>query len=67
MRFPWGGVLVRKDEFWPLQAFHYDCRGSCSGAEDPEAAENLACAAAMLAEFLDSSSIRFKVASADCI
>jgi hypothetical protein len=51
VRFPWGAVRVRKDEFWPLQSFHYDCRGSCTKAEDPEVAEDLACAAAMLAEF----------------
>ena len=51
VRFPWGAVRVRRHALSPLESYQYDCRRSCWKAEDPEAAEDLACAAAMLADF----------------
>lgn len=51
VRFPWGAVRVRRHAFSSLESFQYDCGGACWKAEDPEAAKDLACAAAMLAEF----------------
>jgi hypothetical protein len=50
VRFPWGAVQVRRYE-WPLRPLRYECRVASDKTEDPELAEDLACAAAMLAEF----------------
>ena len=51
VRFPWGTVLVQKYQFSLPESFEYHCNASCAKAEDPERARDLACAAAMLAEF----------------
>ena len=50
VRFPWGVVWV-ESYTEPLEVPHYDCRDSCSGAEDPELARDLSCAAVLLYEF----------------
>jgi hypothetical protein len=34
-----------------LESFEYHCQGSCAKADDPGLASDLACAAALLAEF----------------
>ena len=59
VRFTWGVIWVQRCRFSPIEPPHYDCysgtlsvdRSPCAKAEDPELAEDLACAAAMLAEF----------------
>jgi hypothetical protein len=51
MRFPWGAVWVQRYQFSLLDPPEYRCNASCEKAEDPELARDLACAAAMLAEF----------------
>lgn len=51
VRFPWGTVWVQKSQFSLIESFEYRCNASCEKAEDPELARDLACAAAMLAEF----------------
>ncbi len=59
VRFAWGVVWVQRYRFPLIEPPHYYCssgsvsvaRSPCAKAEDPELAEDLACAAAMLAEF----------------
>jgi hypothetical protein len=51
VRFPWGTVSVQRYQFSLLESLQYHCQSSCSRAEDPELAQDLARAAAMLAEF----------------
>ncbi len=59
VRFAWGVVWVERHRFSLIEPLHYYCysgslsveRSPCAKAEDPELAEDLACAAAMLAEF----------------
>ena len=59
VRFAWGVVWVQQYRFSPIEPPHYNCYSGtlsletppCAKAEDPELAEDLACAAAMLAEF----------------
>ncbi len=51
VRFPWGIVGVERQRFSLLEPLEYRCTSSCTRDEDPELAQNLACAAAMLAEF----------------
>lgn len=48
--FAWGTVQVRRYE-WPLEPLRYQCWVSPNQAEDSELARDLACAAALLAEF----------------
>jgi hypothetical protein len=50
VRFPWGVVRVRSYTA-PFELPDYDCRDSCSKAEDSELACDLACAAVMFYEF----------------
>jgi hypothetical protein len=51
VHFPWGTVPVRRYQCSLLESLRYHCQSSCSKAENPELARDLACAAAMLAEF----------------
>jgi hypothetical protein len=51
VRFPWGTVRVQRYDFSLLESLEYRCNASCEKAEDPELARDLACAAAMLAEY----------------
>jgi hypothetical protein len=59
VRFAWGVVWVERYRFSLIEPLHYYCysgtlslaRPPCAKAEDAELAEDLACAAAMLAEF----------------
>jgi hypothetical protein len=51
VRFPWGVVRVRRYQFSLLESLEYQCNESCTRTADPELARDLACAAAMLAEF----------------
>ncbi len=51
VRFPWGVVGVKRHRFSLLEPLEYRCTSSCTRDEDPDLAQNLACAAAMLAEF----------------
>ena len=51
VRFPWGAVWVQRYQFSLLESPEYRCNASCARAEDPDLARDLACAAAMLAEF----------------
>jgi hypothetical protein len=51
VRFAWGAVKVRRYQFSLLESMDYHCESSCERAENPKLAQDLACAAAMLAEF----------------
>jgi hypothetical protein len=51
VRFPWGVVGVERHRFSLLEPLEYSCNSSCTRDEDPELAQDLACAATMLAEF----------------
>jgi hypothetical protein len=51
VRFPWGVVGVERHRLSLLEPLEYRCTSSCTRDEDPELAQDLACAAAMLAEF----------------
>ncbi len=51
VRFAWGAVKVRRHQFSLLESIEYRCESTCGRAEDPKLAQDLACAAAMLAEF----------------
>jgi hypothetical protein len=50
VQFTWGAVTVQRRLLW-FGSLEYSCQGSCTKAEDPELARDLACATAMLAEF----------------
>lgn len=45
VRFPWGVVGVERHRFSLLEPLEYRCTSSCTRDEDPEVAQNLACAA----------------------
>ncbi len=51
LRFGWGVAGVKRYRFSIMEPVQYSCDSPCTKAEDPEVAEDLACAAALLAEF----------------
>lgn len=51
VRFSWGVVAVESRRLSLLEPVEYRCTSSCTRDEDPELAQDLACAAAMLAQF----------------
>ncbi|MBV9399635.1 MAG: hypothetical protein JO062_16750 [Bryobacterales bacterium] len=51
VQFPWGRVTVERYRFPVFDSVGYRCHVSHAKAEDPKVASDLACAAAMLAEF----------------
>jgi hypothetical protein len=51
VRFSWGTISVAKWQQSALESFEYGCESQCYRDTDPDRARDLACAAAMLAEF----------------